>query len=70
MFSNLKQNMQNKNRVRVTMDAGLTGPYMVKASGKKGVYKLKKLRTKTVLIRKVNATQIKRFEEAIKIGKF
>ena len=61
MLSYLKQNMQNKNRVGVKMDARWTGPYMVTPSDKTGVYKLKNLRTKIVLKRKVNATQTKRY---------
>ena len=61
--------MRNKNRVGGIMDARWAGPYMVTASGKKGVYKLKNLRTKIALKRKVNATQIKRYREPQNIGR-
>ena len=51
------------------MNARWTGHYMVTASGKKGVYRHKNLRSKMVLKRKVNATQIRRYREYLNIGR-
>ena len=61
--------MRNTNPVGGTMDARWMGPYMVTASGKQGVYRLKNLRTKMLLKRKVNATQLKRYREPLNIGR-
>ena len=48
------------------MDERWTGPYVVTQSCKKGVYRLKSLKTKLLLKKKVNASQLKRYREPLR----